>query len=160
MVRDVEEDERFRGVPSLQLSETRAAICCPLISRDDVVGAIVYPDRRGAGYGISRYEDDPRLDFSQVEGEPDVHFAHKSGFMCKTSATAPERLRELMGFLVAFPEEELAQIIPARVIGMPGGRVVEGMKIDKGLTDSLAVDMPIVVPGGLVGKISSASPSP
>jgi rod shape-determining protein MreC len=38
---------------------------------------------------------------------------------------------------------------------MPGGRVVEGMKIDKGLTDSLAVDMPIVVPGGLVGKISS-----
>jgi len=66
-----------------------------------------------------------------------------------------ERLRELMGFLVAFPKEELAEIVPARVIGMPGGRVVEGMKIDKGLRDSLVVGMPIVVPGGLVGKIAS-----
>ncbi|MCK4409187.1 MAG: hypothetical protein KAW67_03835, partial [Candidatus Eisenbacteria sp.] len=36
-----------------------------------------------------------------------------------------ERLRELVGFLVAFPEEELAEMIPARVIGMPGGRAVE-----------------------------------
>jgi rod shape-determining protein MreC len=69
-----------------------------------------------------------------------------------------ERLRELMGFLVAFPREELAQIVPARVIGMPGGRVVEGMKIDKGLKDSLEVDMPIVVPSGLVGKIASVFP--
>ncbi|MEA3409848.1 MAG: rod shape-determining protein MreC, partial [Candidatus Eisenbacteria bacterium] len=61
------------------------------------------------------------------------------------------------GFLVAFPEEKLAEMIPARVIGMPGGRVVEGMKIDKGKRDSLNLEagMPIVVPGGLVGKISS-----
>ena len=59
------------------------------------ITAIVYPDRRGAGYGIGRYEDHPKLDFSQVEGEADVHFAHKSGFMCKTSATEPDRLREL-----------------------------------------------------------------
>lgn len=60
------------------------------------IGATVYPDRRGPGYGISRYEDDPRLDFSRVEGEPDVHFAHKSGFVCKTTATAPERLQQLI----------------------------------------------------------------
>lgn len=62
----------------------------------DVVAAIVYPDRRSPGYGISRYEDHPALDFSRVEAEPDVHFAHKSGFMCKTSATEPERLRALI----------------------------------------------------------------
>ena len=31
-----------------------------------------------------------------VEGEPDVHFAHKSGFMCKTTATDPERLKQLI----------------------------------------------------------------
>jgi hypothetical protein len=60
------------------------------------IAAIVYPDRRGAGYGIGRYEDHAHLDFSRVEGEPDVHFAHKSGFMCKTTATAPTRLRELV----------------------------------------------------------------
>jgi len=63
---------------------------------EDVVAAVVYPDRRGEGYGIGRYEDHPRLDFSRVEGEPDVHFAHKSGFMCKTSATDPERLQALI----------------------------------------------------------------
>ncbi len=63
---------------------------------DTVIAAIVYPDRRGGGFGIGRYEDHPSLDFSKVEGEPDVHFAHKSGFMCKTSATAPERLQQLI----------------------------------------------------------------
>ena len=62
----------------------------------EALGAIVYPDSRGSGYGIGRYEDDPRLDFSRVAGEDDVHFAHASGFMCKTTATAPERLRELI----------------------------------------------------------------
>ena len=63
---------------------------------DQTIAAIVYPDRRGPGYGISRYEDHPKLDFSQVADEADVLFAHKSGFMCKTSATEPERLRELI----------------------------------------------------------------
>ncbi|MFN7591576.1 MAG: MYG1 family protein [Planctomycetota bacterium] len=61
-----------------------------------IVGAMVYPDRRGPGYGLQRYEDDPRLDFSRLEREPDVHFAHKSGFVCKTSTTDPVRLRELI----------------------------------------------------------------
>lgn len=63
---------------------------------DTVIHAIVYPDRRGGGFGIGRYEDHPRLDFSRVEGQPDVHFAHKSGFMCKTSASEPARLQELV----------------------------------------------------------------
>ena len=63
---------------------------------ENEIGATAYPDRRGKGYGLSRYEDDPRLDFSQLDGEPDVHFAHKSGFMCKTTATEPERLQELI----------------------------------------------------------------
>ena len=62
----------------------------------DAIGAMVYPDRRGPGYGITRYEDDPRLDFARVESEPDVHFAHASGFVCKTTATDPERLQQLI----------------------------------------------------------------
>ena len=60
------------------------------------IAAIVYPDRRGEGYGIGRYEDHPELDFSRVGDEADVHFAHKSGFMCKTAATSRERLRALI----------------------------------------------------------------
>jgi len=67
---------------------------------ENEIGATVYPDRRAGGYGISRYEDDPRLDFSQLDGQEDVHFAHKSGFMCKTSATDPDRLRELISLAV------------------------------------------------------------
>lgn len=72
----------------------------------DRVCAIVYPDRRGSGYGISRWEDHPRLDFSRVEGEDDVPFAHKSGFMCKTTATDPSRLKELV--LLAWRSRESA----------------------------------------------------
>lgn len=63
---------------------------------DTVIHAIIYPDRRGDGFGIGRYEDHPSLDFSRVEGQPDVHFAHKSGFMCKTSASDRTRLEELV----------------------------------------------------------------
>ena len=62
----------------------------------DTIAAMVYPDRRGTGYGIGRYEDHPQLDFSRVESEEDVHFAHKSGFMCKTTATEPDRLKALI----------------------------------------------------------------
>ncbi len=63
---------------------------------ENTVSAIVYPDRRGEGYGIARYEDHPRLDFSRVQGEPEVHFAHKSGFMCKVTTTDPARLQALV----------------------------------------------------------------
>lgn len=62
----------------------------------DTVSAMVYPDTRGTAFGIGRYEDHAQLDFSRVGGEPDVHFAHTTGFMCKTSATEPERLRTLI----------------------------------------------------------------
>ncbi len=70
---------------------------------EEQVAALVYPDRRGDGYGIRRYEDHPALDFSRVATEPDVHFAHKSGFMCKTSATSPARLRALIAGAVTHP---------------------------------------------------------
>ncbi len=57
---------------------------------------MIYPDRRGDGYGLSRYNDNPLLDFTQISKEADVHFAHARGFMAKTSAIDPERLRALM----------------------------------------------------------------
>lgn len=60
---------------------------------EDSMAAIVYPDRRGAGYGVARYNDHPRLDFTRVSDAADVHFAHNSGFLCKTSATAIPRLK-------------------------------------------------------------------
>lgn len=62
---------------------------------EEVVG-MVYPDRRGEGYGMSRLDDDKRLEFTRVEEEPDVHFAHNKGFVAKTSATDPQRLKALV----------------------------------------------------------------
>jgi hypothetical protein len=66
------------------------------IGRDTEVVAMIYPDRRGAGYGLSRNNDHPRLDFTKIEGCDDVHFAHPRGFVAKTSATDIDRLRELL----------------------------------------------------------------
>ncbi len=60
------------------------------------VAGLVYPDRRGSGYGLSRHNDDLRLDFTRIAGCEDVHFAHARGFVAKTSANDPARLRELL----------------------------------------------------------------
>lgn len=61
----------------------------------EIVG-MVYPDRRGSGFGLSRFNDDERLEFTRVDAEGDVHFAHARGFVAKTTATDPARLKELL----------------------------------------------------------------
>lgn len=59
------------------------------------VAGLVYPDRRGSGYGLSRHEDHPKLDFTRIECCEDVHFAHARGFVAKASAKEVARLQEL-----------------------------------------------------------------
>jgi hypothetical protein len=63
---------------------------------DDRIVAVVAPDRRSGGYGLSKHRDHPRLDFTRIKSEADVHFAHQRGFVAKTSATDPQRLRQLL----------------------------------------------------------------
>ncbi|CAN5526982.1 hypothetical protein BH09VER1_BH09VER1_22720 [soil metagenome] len=60
------------------------------------IAGLIYPDRRGTGYGLSRYNDDARLDFTRISTEADVHFAHARGFVAKTSASDVSRLKTLM----------------------------------------------------------------
>ena len=72
-------------------------------AKEDQVHALVYPDRRGSGYGLTRYEDCPRLNFSRLENYDDVRFAHKRGFVAKVDATDPARLKELLGHAVVNP---------------------------------------------------------
>lgn len=62
---------------------------------DEIIGT-VYPDRRSTGYGLSRFRDNPRLDFTQIAAEADVHFAHARGFVAKTSSHEINRLKELV----------------------------------------------------------------
>ena len=65
-------------------------------NKADDVHALVYPDRRGEGYGLTRYEDCQRLNFCQIEDQDDVRFTHKRGFVAKVEATDPVRLKELL----------------------------------------------------------------
>ena len=66
------------------------------VGKNSTVAALIYPDRRGSGYGLSRHNDHPGYDFTRIEKEPDVHFAHARGFVAKTSASALSRVKELL----------------------------------------------------------------
>lgn len=70
-----------------------------------------------------------------------------------------ERLKALLHFLVAFPGERRLVMLPARVVGMPGGRIVERMDIDLGSAAGLSPGMPVIVPEGLVGKVVRVFPT-
>jgi len=61
---------------------------------------LIYPDSRGQGYGLSRYNDFPGLDFNRISAESDVHFSHARGFLAKTSATDQNRLRQLFALAI------------------------------------------------------------
>ena len=63
---------------------------------EDEVLALVYPDSRGKGYGMRRFNDDPRMEFTQIKEEEDVHFTHVRGFIAKTSSWDVKRLKELL----------------------------------------------------------------
>lgn len=63
---------------------------------EDEVLALVYPDSRGTGYGMRRYKDDTRMEFTLIDGESDVHFTHARGFIAKTSSTDQARLKALL----------------------------------------------------------------
>lgn len=58
--------------------------------------ALVYPDSRGEGYGLRRFQDTPAMEFTRLDGEADVHFTHARGFIAKTSSAEAGRLKELL----------------------------------------------------------------
>ena len=63
---------------------------------EEEVVAMVYPDSRGQGYGMRRYNDSQIVDFSKLSDEPEVHFTHNRGFIAKTSSTEIIKLKELL----------------------------------------------------------------
>ena len=70
--------------------------------RNDV-HALVYPDRRGTGYGLKRFDDCLRVNFSMIQDCDDVRFAHKRGFVAKVETTETARLKELLRLAVVDP---------------------------------------------------------
>jgi hypothetical protein len=63
---------------------------------EQAVSALVYPDSRGEGYGLRRFQDGAEMEFTRLEGEADVHFAHARGFIAKTSSSETGRLKALL----------------------------------------------------------------
>lgn len=59
--------------------------------------SISHSNRGEEGWSFFRYDDDPRVDFSRIESEDDIIFAHKNGFLAKMSSLAPiGRVKELI----------------------------------------------------------------
>ncbi len=65
------------------------------------IAALVYPDRRGVGYGLSRHNDHRGFDFTRLSEHEMVHFAHARGFVAKTSATSVADLKRLLELALA-----------------------------------------------------------
>jgi len=71
--------------------------------KEEEIEALIYPDRRGEGYGLTRYNDNQRLNFSQIETCEDVRFAHKNRRNACTfrKAFLPDLFRDCVLFLTA-----------------------------------------------------------
>jgi hypothetical protein len=68
---------------------------------EDTPVSVLYDDR-GEGYTLFRFDDDPRIDFSKLEGDERILFAHKGGFIAKT--------------LKRLPQEEVAALVEKAVV--------------------------------------------
>ena len=54
-------------------------------------------DSRGEGWRLYRFNDNPIVDFRRIQDDPRIKFAHKGGFIAKTSERIPlEEVLELM----------------------------------------------------------------
>ena len=74
------------------------------LGRESVI-ALVYPDRRGVGFGLSRVNDAKCMEYTRIGNQPDVHFAHNRGFIAKSSATDKVRLKQLLS--LAYVDEPI-----------------------------------------------------
>lgn len=54
----------------------------------------ICPDDRGPGNVLYRFDDDPRIDFSVLDNDPRISFAHRGGFIAKTGKR--ESIEELL----------------------------------------------------------------
>ncbi len=68
---------------------------------------------------------------------------------------ANERLQQLLNFQQSTDEP----LLPARVIGWDSSGLFKSITIDKGKSDGLTVNMPVVNAEGVVGRVVSVSPS-
>ena len=64
--------------------------------RPDAAFSVCY-DNRGDGWTLYRFNDHPALDFSKLNGLPDIQFAHPGGFIAKTKTRISyDKIQELI----------------------------------------------------------------
>jgi len=63
---------------------------------EEEVVAMVYPDSRGEGYGMKRFNDCSEMDFSKIANDPRVRFAHARGFIAKLEPVEVDELKQLL----------------------------------------------------------------
>jgi rod shape-determining protein MreC len=69
-------------------------------------------------------------------------------------AEQAKRLRSLLGFT----QHYVGQLLPAQVIGTSGAEQSHMIQIDKGASSGVKVDMPVITPDGIVGKVKDVFP--
>jgi len=69
-------------------------------------------------------------------------------------AEQAKRLRSLLGFT----QHYVGQLLPAQVIGTSGSEQSHMIQIDKGSRSGVKVDMPVITPDGIVGKVKDVFP--
>jgi rod shape-determining protein MreC len=65
-----------------------------------------------------------------------------------------QRLQQLL----AFKEKYIYKTLPAQIIGTPGLDQSRILDIDKGAKEGVAVDMPVITPDGIVGRVREVFP--
>jgi len=75
------------GLMNMEPSEKKISSVMGKIRNDffPEAGFSISLDDRGSGLTLYRFSDDPRVDFSKLEGHPMISFAHKGGFIAKTT---------------------------------------------------------------------------
>ena len=68
------------------------------------------------------------------------------------------RMARRIQSLLAFKEQYIDSTIAAQVIGTSGSEQSRVLYIDKGSNDGITVDMAVITPGGIVGKIAQVFP--
>ncbi|MBU1171929.1 MAG: MYG1 family protein [Proteobacteria bacterium] len=64
---------------------------------NDPAAVLITHDSRGKGWKMCRFDNVPEVNFSKLEGNPDIKFTHKTGFVAKTHERIPlERVIELV----------------------------------------------------------------
>jgi hypothetical protein len=76
--------EKVGGVPLMVFEGVLGPGANQILEEMELAGSVSHDDR-GHGWTLYRFNDHPALNFAVLEGDPRVTFAHRGGFIAKTT---------------------------------------------------------------------------